>query len=215
MRRLARKQPPALLASLVQKKVQILTRLRRPLNTSGWLASSRLLTGRAVRCLRIEPEEHYPAMRACHFEVLSLLALLVQNVPAICWCNRVQMLTQEGRACRLTTRSLSRSLAISARSLRACTRRLSLKTAVLSSSACSVLSLLALLVHTYQKKTDAEGAADFIHEGVKTGENVIVHCRLGTNRSVMVAAAYLMIYHRMRAQVRTLAIWQCEDTCIG
>ena len=66
-----------------------------------------------------------------------------------------------------------------------------------------------------QKKTDAEGTADFIHEGVKTGENVIVHCRLGTNRSVMVAAAYLMIYHRMRAQVRTLAIWQREDTCIG
>mgnify|MGYP001975142152 CR=1 FL=1 len=45
-----------------------------------------------------------------------------------------------------------------------------------------------------------KGVLDFIHEGVKAGENVIIHCRLGTNRSVMVALAYLMIFHRMRAQ---------------
>ena len=34
----------------------------------GWLASSRLLGGRAVRCLRVDAEEEYPNMRAINYE---------------------------------------------------------------------------------------------------------------------------------------------------
>jgi len=36
--------------------------------------------------------------------------------------------------------------------------------------------------------------ADFIHEGMKAGEGVVVHCRMGVSRSVTIVIAYLMKY---------------------
>eukprot|EP00286_Rhodomonas_abbreviata_P019819 CAMPEP_0181311446 /NCGR_PEP_ID=MMETSP1101-20121128/13140_1 /TAXON_ID=46948 /ORGANISM="Rhodomonas abbreviata, Strain Caron Lab Isolate" /LENGTH=444 /DNA_ID=CAMNT_0023418175 /DNA_START=299 /DNA_END=1629 /DNA_ORIENTATION=+ len=50
------------------------------------------------------------------------------------------------------------------------------------------------------RRAEIKKVLDFIHEGIMTGEAVLVHCRLGTNRSVTVATAYLMIYHGMTAE---------------
>lgn len=36
---------------------------------------------------------------------------------------------------------------------------------------------------------------DYVHQGIVCGESVLVHCRMGTNRSVVVACAYMMMYH--------------------
>ena len=112
----------------------------------GWLASCRLLGGRAVRCLRVDAGEQYPAMRALRFEVDDTL-----SEPIL------------GYFCPAEAGLYDVSLA-------------------------------------ERRRKEVKGVLDFIHEGVKAGENVIIHCRLGTNRSVMVALAYLMIFHRMRAQ---------------
>lgn len=50
------------------------------------------------------------------------------------------------------------------------------------------------------RRQEVKRVLDFIHEGVVAGEGVVVHCRLGTNRSVVVAVAYLMIYHGLGCQ---------------
>lgn len=112
----------------------------------GWLATNRLLGGRAVRCLRVEAHDQYPAMRSLNFEADDTL-----SEPLL------------GYFCPTEAGPYS-------------------------------------LARAEQRRAQVKAVLDFIHEGVKTGENVIVHCRLGTNRSVVVALAYLMIYHRVRAQ---------------
>jgi hypothetical protein len=112
----------------------------------GWLATSRLLGGRAVRCLRVDAEDHYPAMRSLNYEVDDTM-----SEPIL------------GYFCPSEAGPYE-------------------------------------LERAQQRRAAVKGVLDFIHEGVKAGENIIVHCRLGTNRSVVVALAYLMIYQRMRAQ---------------
>ena len=114
--------------------------------STGWLASNRLLGGRAVRCLRVDPDEHYPAMRALNFEVDDTLAEPILGY------------------------------------------------------FCPEEAGLYGVVQAEQRRAEVKAVLDFIHEGVVAGDNIIIHCRLGTNRSVMVALAYLMIYHRMHAQ---------------
>jgi len=112
----------------------------------GWLASSRLLGGRAVRCLRVDADEHYPSMRSFNYEVDDNM-----SEPILGYY-------------------------------------------------CPVVAGPYDVPRAQQRRAEMKKVLDFIHEGVKTGENVIIHCRLGTNRSVMVAVAYLMIYQHLRAQ---------------
>ena len=45
-----------------------------------------------------------------------------------------------------------------------------------------------------------EQSADFIHENLKAGKRVYVHCRAGRGRSAMAVAAYLMKYRNLNAQ---------------
>lgn len=43
-----------------------------------------------------------------------------------------------------------------------------------------------------------DGAADFIHEGVRNGGTVLVHCAAGISRSVSLALAYLIKHEKMK-----------------
>ena len=106
-----------------------------------WLASQRLLGGRAVRCLPEGAAGDYPSgMQTMQFAVVDSLA-----EPILGYI--IGDTGDESRA-RANRARLARVLG-------------------------------------------------FIDAGVRAGEAVLVHCRMGTNRSVTVAAAYLMIYHAM------------------
>jgi predicted protein tyrosine phosphatase len=112
----------------------------------SWLTGASLLRGRAVRCLRVDAADTYPAMRALHLEVDDTM-----SEPIL------------GYFCPVDGGPYAIELAD-------------------------------------KRRGEVKQVLDFMHEGIRAGENILVHCRLGTNRSVMIALAYLMIYHRMRAQ---------------
>ncbi len=112
----------------------------------GWLAGASLLGGRAVRCLRVDAADTYPAMRSLHLEVDDTM-----SEPIL------------GYFCPVDGAPYAIELAD-------------------------------------KRRGEVKQVLDFMHEGIRAGENILVHCRLGTNRSVMIALAYLMIYHRMRVQ---------------
>ena len=49
----------------------------------------------------------------------------------------------------------------------------------------------------YTRVEDMERAADYIHQQVTAGQNVLVHCAYGAERSPLTVAWYLMRYHKM------------------
>lgn len=53
-------------------------------------------------------------------------------------------------------------------------------------------------VPSYQLSRHFDQGADFIHEGVKNGGNVFVHCAAGISRSVSLALAYLMKHDNLK-----------------
>ncbi|KAJ1480055.1 hypothetical protein T484DRAFT_1901830 [Baffinella frigidus] len=114
-----------------------------------WLATQRLVGGRAVRCLGESGAEEYPAMQALFYEVEDSMEEAILGY-------KVGDALDAGRA-RARWARLGKVLA-------------------------------------------------YIDAGVRAGEGVLVHCRMGTNRSVVVAAAYLMVYHAMTAQEAIEAI---------
>jgi hypothetical protein len=47
------------------------------------------------------------------------------------------------------------------------------------------------------RREQARAVMRFIDDGVRAGEPVLVHCRMGINRSATIAIAYLVVYHGM------------------
>ena len=54
-------------------------------------------------------------------------------------------------------------------------------------------------------------SADYIHNAMKSGGNILVHCQKGQSRSVILAMAYLIKYEKMSFEQAFQTLLQASD----